>query len=140
MTGIGYSSTYVPSFTGLNQDEVESLMESFSLVLDNSCSAYFRPYMCALYLPPCGERAIVPCQELCLKAVNDCATSLAGSFSPAEVAALRESCSSMPSEADESSECYNVNEVSVDEVGSYTVLGRTDKYVYCTYNLLVGIG
>ncbi|XP_071794496.1 uncharacterized protein [Asterias amurensis] len=136
MTGIGYSSTYIPSIIGLNQDEVETLMESFSLILDNACSAYFRPYMCSLYLPPCREKAIIPCQELCLKAVNECASTLAGSFSQTEVTALRDACASMPSEADGSSECYNVNEVSVEEVSSYTSLGRTDKYVECHYNLL----
>ncbi|XP_033633822.1 uncharacterized protein LOC117295337 isoform X8 [Asterias rubens] len=136
MTGIGYSSTYIPSIIGLNQDEVETLMESFSLILDNACSAYFRPYMCSLYLPPCGEKAIIPCQELCLKAVNECASTLAGSFSQTEVTALRDACASMPSEADDSSECYNVNEVSVEELRSYTSLGRTDMYVNCHYNLL----
>ena len=105
--GIGYSSTYVPSLIGLGQDELGIIFDGLAIAFENSCSPYFRPYMCALYLPPCRDRAVLPCQEFCLTAYNQCEATLRGFLSAEEVENLRGSCTSLPSEGNPDSQCYN---------------------------------
>ncbi|XP_038078474.1 uncharacterized protein LOC119745886 isoform X6 [Patiria miniata] len=131
--GIGYSSTYVPSLVGLGQNELGDVFRGLEPVFANPCSPYFRPYMCALYLPPCRERAVLPCKELCLTAVDQCAETLRITFSVEELAGMRESCASMPSENEPGAKCHNVKEV---EIGAVAGAGTRRVTVECTYNLL----
>ncbi|XP_022110356.1 uncharacterized protein LOC110989943 isoform X2 [Acanthaster planci] len=131
--GIGYSSTFVPNLVGLSQDELGPIFSRIEPALAGSCGSYLRAFTCALYLPPCREQAVLPCQELCLTNVDKCAEALGPAFSRDDLADMREKCANMPSESDPTIPCHNVEEV---KIGSVKGSGTDVVQVECTYNLL----
>ena len=99
--------TFVPSIPGLSQQELVPIFSRMEAALEGPCGPYLRAFTCALYLPPCREQAVVPCRELCLANVNECARGLGPAFSAQELADMRESCASMPLEGDPTFPCHN---------------------------------
>ncbi|XP_071794229.1 uncharacterized protein [Asterias amurensis] len=138
--GLDYTTAMTNYPLGLSNSDKQSVLSSLSVIFESTCGRFFRPFMCSAFLPPCRERVVLPCRELCFLAVKKCVETFDGVLSAEDLMASGGSggnCDMMPSEAD--GQCYNVEVVSIGEVmgsGSEDGIGIS---VECTYNLMPGM-
>ena len=106
--GLDYT-TAIPNYPlGMSNSDKQSMLSSLSVIFESTCGRFFRPFMCSAFLPPCRDRVVPPCRELCFLAVKKCVETFDGVLSAEDLMASGGSggsCDMMPSEAD--GQCYN---------------------------------
>ncbi|XP_033634047.1 uncharacterized protein LOC117295480 isoform X2 [Asterias rubens] len=138
--GLDYT-TAIPNYPlGMSNSDKQSMLSSLSVIFESTCGRFFRPFMCSAFLPPCRDRVVPPCRELCFLAVKKCVETFDGVLSAEDLMASGGSggsCDMMPSEAD--GQCYNVEVVSIGEVIGSGSEDGVEISVECTYNLMPGM-